>query len=260
MSNPHSDNSQQTVQESSARPAVAGRDPLESLHKMSRTAGLGSTDYVAVNTTSVAALLLGMASGLAVLGPILLILPVATVVLAIMAIRQIRRSAGTQTGTLIAILGLLIAAGCVAFIGGRHLLHARQIRAEQDTIIQLIERLGQEVNKGNYDAAWDFFGERYKEKRKKEDFVNQWKLMQASPIYGQIQSMRWNGILDVQTDTETGTTFARGVVLIDLPEGRQDRRESLFRKDEQQGWVFEDMEGIVQPQTGTPRRAMPRGS
>ena len=44
--------------------------------------------------------------------------------------------------------------------------------------------------------------------------------------------------------------------LIELADGRTDRRESLFRKDEQQGWVFEDMEGVAPPpgqQSGAPR-------
>ena len=90
---------------------------------MSRTAGLGTTDYVAVNTTAVTALILGLLSGLSLLGTIMLVLPVATLVVGIIAVVQVRRSAGTQSGTAIAALGLLLAGGFVGVVGGREVLH-----------------------------------------------------------------------------------------------------------------------------------------
>ena len=51
-------------------------DPLSKLHKMSTTAGLASQQYVAVNIAAVMAALLGVASGLSVFSPLLLVIPI----------------------------------------------------------------------------------------------------------------------------------------------------------------------------------------
>src|SRR5689334_14102784 len=163
-----------------------GADPLASLHKMSRTAGLGTTEYVEVNSTAVAALLLGLASGLAVLGSILLIIPAVALVVSILALRQIRHSAGTQTGTGIAILGMVLALLCIGLVGGREALHARQVAKEKDQILSLLEGLGKNLNQANYDAAWEQFGPRFKGRITKEEFTDRWTRVQASPYFGQI--------------------------------------------------------------------------
>ena len=84
-------------------------DPLSKLHKMSTTAGVASQQYVAVNTTAVVAALLGVASAMAMFSPLLLVIPVATVVVSIVAWRQIANSNGTETGKPLAVLGLVLA-------------------------------------------------------------------------------------------------------------------------------------------------------
>src|SRR5438552_9086922 len=84
-------------------------DPLAHLHKMSTTAGLGTTEYVAINPLAVTTIFLGLASALALLDNTLLALPIAAVICGIFALRQISRSGGTQTGRGLAILGLLLA-------------------------------------------------------------------------------------------------------------------------------------------------------
>ena len=120
MSNSPPDPKQQQTLE----PAGSGNgevDPLERLHKMSRTAGVGTQDYVAVNSVSVAAMMLGIASALALLDRTLLIVPLAGVICAIVALRQIVHSGGTQTGRSLAWIGLVL---CLLFAGGQI---ARQI-------------------------------------------------------------------------------------------------------------------------------------
>src|SRR5215218_496972 len=82
-----------------APPTTPGDDdPLSHLHKMSTTAGLGSGDYVAVNGAAVFSLLLGLASMLSMLEEILLIIPLACIIVSVIAWRQINHSNGTQTG------------------------------------------------------------------------------------------------------------------------------------------------------------------
>src|SRR5262245_17100838 len=148
------------------------KDSLESLHKMSRTAGLGSTDYVEVNPMAVVALLLGLLSAGAVIFTFLLVIPLATLIVAIVAIRQIRRSSGTQTGTAVAVLGLLLALGWVGFIGGREVLYALRVRSETKLIMGLVQGLGQDLSKGDYESAYGRFGERFKQRVTKDDFIS----------------------------------------------------------------------------------------
>src|SRR3954451_9896103 len=98
MSQTQTDPSQTPPTSSAPGAAPVDDDPLAHLHKMSTTAGLGSGDYVAVNGTAVFALLVGVASALALMSEVLLILPLVAFVAGFMAWGQIRHSNGTQTG------------------------------------------------------------------------------------------------------------------------------------------------------------------
>src|SRR5687767_9055265 len=72
-----------------------GADPLAKLHRMSRTAGLGTQDYVAINVAAVVSALLGLASVLALVTSLLLVIPVAGVICGLVALYQIKDSNGT---------------------------------------------------------------------------------------------------------------------------------------------------------------------
>jgi hypothetical protein len=215
-----------------------GPDPLAKLHKMSRTAGLGSTEYVAVNGAAVATLILGVLSATAlILGSLLLFIPVVAVIVGIVAIRQVNASAGTQTGKGLAILGMIIAALSVAMVGGRSYLHARQVRAEQDQIVNLVRTFGENLAKGDYDAAWNQMAPKITGEVKKQDFIDFWTRFQANA--GAVKEMKWNGYLDVQTETDTGAEVAHGVIITEYPQG-SDRKNTTFRKTDT-GWKIEDM-------------------
>src|SRR3954462_5034744 len=94
--------------------AAAGVDPLAGLHKMSTTAGVTNLDYVAVNQTAIAAVLVGLLSALSFFGFLLLVIPIVGAIFAVIALRQIADSNGTQTGRGLAILALAL---CV-ILGG----------------------------------------------------------------------------------------------------------------------------------------------
>src|SRR4051794_31568703 len=81
-------------------------DPLAHLHKMSTTAGVSSQDYVAINIPSLVAFVLGLASVLAAVFPVALLLPALSIAFAIASLSQINRSNGTQTGRGFAYLGI----------------------------------------------------------------------------------------------------------------------------------------------------------
>src|SRR5437764_6191118 len=122
--------------------ADLGPDPLAHLHKMSTTAGLGTTEYVAINPVAVATVFLGLASALALLDNTLLAVPVLAVVMAIVSLRQISHSGGTQTGRGLAILGLVLAIAFSGVVLARSLVH--QFRTRQDT--QQLDALVKDVS------------------------------------------------------------------------------------------------------------------
>src|SRR4051812_20788417 len=99
-------------------------DPLASLHKMSTTAGLtyGGQEYVAVNVVAVVAVLLAVVGALALVGDILLVIPLAAVVCAIVALQQIRGSNGTQTGRWLAALAILLSLVFAGTVGTRKIM------------------------------------------------------------------------------------------------------------------------------------------
>src|SRR4051812_21790120 len=101
------------------QPNGAGDDPLSHLHKMSTTAGLGTTEYVAVNGMAIVALILGLASSLSLFANELLVIPIAAVVLGIWSLVQIKDSNGTQTGRALSIIGMLSALLFTGSVGGR---------------------------------------------------------------------------------------------------------------------------------------------
>src|SRR5215212_7287067 len=102
--------------------SAASSDSLQRLHKMSRTAGLGSGDYAAVNAVSVAAVLFGVGSALVVFDRVFLVVPAVAVVLALVGLHQIRHSAGTQTGRGLCIGAILLAVAFTAFLGSKQLM------------------------------------------------------------------------------------------------------------------------------------------
>ena len=92
-------------------------DPLARLHKMSTTAGLGVGEYVAINPMSVAALVVGLASAMAMLDPILLAIPVVALVLGLIAFRQIKKGGGTQKGYVLVALGVVASIAFAGIVG-----------------------------------------------------------------------------------------------------------------------------------------------
>src|SRR5881394_820634 len=102
--------------------AADGPDPIAGLHKMSTTAGVGSQDYVATNNAAIVSVILGICTALAFLGIPFLIVGVAGIVSGIIALYQIRHSNGTQGGTGIAILGILLSLGIAGSVAATNIL------------------------------------------------------------------------------------------------------------------------------------------
>jgi hypothetical protein len=228
-------------------------DPLERLHKMSRTAGVGTQEYVAVNSVSVAALLLGVASALAVLDRIMLVVPLAAIVCAIIALYQIAHSNGTQTGRLLAWGGLLLAMLFTVGQVTRQVTERAQTRNDRQAIMHQIAAFGQKLASEDFDGAYAMTGERFKKRVPAEQFTNLFKARFRHPAHGKVTSMRSNGLVDFQPDERGANRIAASNAIVELEHSKNpDRQPMTFTKIERQ-WVIEDLPGWF-PATSAPGR------
>lgn len=187
---------------------------------------------------------MGLVSAAAVLSDVLLIVPVAAIVVALVAIYQVRNSGGTQSGTGLAAIGILLAIVFMGWVVGRAWAQKRAIVAEERQIVALIDQLSQQVLAKDYDAAWKHFGRDFRYTVTKAGFVNTWKALDGLEGYGPVKGLRWNTRLAVQIDPNTGTKLANGVILVDTVNGAPDRWGATFRYYPGTGWMIEDVDAV----------------
>jgi len=210
--------------------------PLSHLHKMSTTAGLGTTEYVAINPLAVTSIFLGLASALALLDNTLLALPIATVICAIFALRQIVRSGGTQTGKALAILGLLLALGFSGVVLGRSVVQQMRTRADTNEIDQLVSQVSKDIAAGKNQDAFGRFSPRFTARVTPEEFAGRWDSMKK---YNKLKAFASNGRLVFHYDPESGQSLATGMVVTEFDGAPSDRLELVYRKSASGPWAID---------------------
>ena len=241
-------------------------DPFLSLHKMSTTAGLGSADYVAINGSAIAAVVLGIASAFVLMGSnLLLILPLAGIICATLAFVQVGNSNGTQTGRGLAGLGLLLSIGLGSFYVVRELYEVRRNQADTDAVVSLIHTMGQQVSQLRYDQAYAAADEHMREHVTPEQFAAAWQRFNTSKTLGGITRFDWNHLLEFGDDPVTGDRVASGTILIAFQKVTgQDRESAAFRKLNG-SWQLEDLPSLFAAPDATaggpkkPTRSEPAG-
>ncbi len=208
-------------------------DPVTGLYKMSTTAGVGSQEYVAINVPSVITALFGAASFLALMSDVLLVVPVVGVICGIVALRQIRNSNGTQTGSGWSWLGIVVCVGLICFVVGRDVMADVQTRADKQAIAALCQEFGEDcTDPKKYDQAYDLFSERFHSGMPLERFREGMQHMAAQYV-GNVTAATWNGEAAFQTDPDLGAPIASGMIKFtykNVP-GSEDREPVAFRKD-----------------------------
>jgi hypothetical protein len=202
---------------------------LAQLHKMSTTAGVTNLDYVAVNQTAIVAALLGLASALSFFGNLLLVIPVVGVIFAIVAMRQIKDSSGTQTGKLLAIVGLLL---CVLLGGGAITKEAMEIAAvkgDENKIAATLSQLGQLLHDGKYKEAYALHDDDFQNRVKFAQFESTWKSIQAPQPLGRVQKMEWNGV-SPSFGSEGGSPMATTKALLRFEHAQEERVDLMMRR------------------------------
>ena len=232
-------------------------DPLASLHKMSTTAGLGSTDYVEVNAAAIAALVLGLLSAVTLFNePLLLVVPAVGVLTAIVAFRQIAKSNGTQTGSALAagaILLSLIFGGIMFFRFASERSQTSRAKAQIGT---LVIEFSNQLKAGQFDTMYQMFDQRFRERINRERFGDTMKYIQGNEVYGKLKSVtlpgmpgdaaagyRWNGLAEFVKDEANGEEMATAQLVWNFEKQEGVRQQAWFRETGGK-WLFEDMPAL----------------
>lgn len=228
--------------------ASAPPDPLARLYHMSTTAGVGSQDYVAINPTAIAALLLGFASVLVVLNNLLLIIPLGGLICGIVAIHQIRHSNQTQTGTWLAVLGIFLS---LALGAGKAALNASErfrTSGDERACAALLDELGHDVAAGNYQQAYDLFDDRFRQGVNLTTFQTAFNL----PTLGRLRSAEWNHQqMQFEQQPDSPGRFGAGMALFYFGTNPQPSRMFVqFSKASDGPWRITNIPSLFPAQKG----------
>ena len=226
-------------------PSTDAPQGIARLARMSTTAGVGLQEYKAINPWAVTSVITGVASWAASLSLLLLVLPLLAVVAGAVALIQIRRSHGTQSGTLIAILGL----GLGAAIGGWITFSEVQARIDQRRynaeIEATVEEFGRLLSNEDYAAAYaltdpifqravtaDAFAATFRSFGRSTDAQGQPTVM---PPTGADTNERTRS----RVDPGTGEVLAEAMLILTYPNGSEVRQPVglVLMPD---GWRFYD--------------------
>ncbi len=216
-------------------------DNLSKLHRMSRTAGLGSTDYAAINVAAVITAVLGAASLLAMVTPFFLVIPVAGVIVGIIALKQLKASSGTQKGFLIAILGLVACFAFSASTGYKAYAAFQQERTDEATLSALIQSFGNKLAASEYSGAYALLDARFRDRVSLSQFENFFKQMMI-PYVGNVKSIESNGHFFIE-EAADDASIRRGqgfaLVTVEKNPGNQPLRvEVTYRYAADQWKIF----------------------
>jgi hypothetical protein len=219
-------------------------DPLAGLYHMSNTAGISTQEYVAINVTAVAALLLGFASVLVVLSNILMVIPVVGFICGIVAIVQIQHSNQTQTGKSLAVIGLalsiLIGGGKAAYDG----VNAFRVTGDEKQIAAITHELGQDIVAEKYEAAYQLFNERFRERVPFPAFEQIMKSERVIPGLGVLRSIEWNQHrMEIEDRTDGSGSYAYAMILFEHNNTYPQRLVMTFEKNSGK-WSISDIESL----------------
>lgn len=223
-------------------PAENG-DTLSKLYHMSTTAGVGTQEYVAINPTAVAALILGLASVLALLSSVLLVIPVAGLICALVSISQIRKSNETQTGLALAACGLILSIGLGGGKAGYSIIKRYHVSADEHRVAELMHELGQDLRAENYEKAYALFNDRFHDRISRTTFDNAFAAYKKSS--GVIESIEWNGepmIMEEEAGNEV--TVASGMAFFKFEKDPAPRRSVIVFEKADGKWRVADIEQI----------------
>ncbi|HRK31184.1 MAG TPA: DUF4190 domain-containing protein [Tepidisphaeraceae bacterium] len=214
-------------------------DALSSLYRMSKTAGLATSEYQAVNVASVVAMVLGLASYLATFDAVLLIIPVAGLVTGVIGLYQVARSNGTQTGAWMAILGIVLSLASGAWAGTARYREASRTAADRAALVKLVDDLWENVRSDKLELAYGLFSESFRQRVTRAQFDQPWNSLKGPYALKEISS---NGLFVFESDPATGLRAASGQIIVRFEDSRlQGDRPSIIFTYRNGRWAIENL-------------------
>jgi hypothetical protein len=233
--------------------AVAAGDPLSGLYRMSRTAGLASSDYQAVNAPSVVSFLSGLLSFIASFELVLLVVPLTALVLGVIAIKQIRGSNGTQTGLPLAVLGIVAALALGGWAGSGKAREAARTREDREELTQSIARLGELIAGEKFEDAYtSLFSKSFRDRVSLAEFSGVWRAMRMHPALGALKGMSSNRLFNFEVEQGSQLRLAIGQISLDYEKAiPADRPQIIFTRRDNR-WLVEQIPSLFPPPVRAP--------
>jgi hypothetical protein len=183
------------------------------------------------------------------------ILALAGIVVAIVAMRQINGSNGTQSGDAIALAGLFLAVGVTSFVAAGDVFESVGRSHDRAAIKQVTEQFGSDLHDGQYDAGYDLFSQHFKARVSRKEFVEKMRNMQDQLKYlssngqglGIVNGAKWNGLATFYTEADSGTVTAQTFILFTYEHSENpEDLEAWFRKVGDD-WTIDNIPSLFQP-------------
>jgi hypothetical protein len=230
-------------------------DHLIHLPKMSATAGVGTTDYVAINLPSVFALLLGFASIFAIMNEVMLIIPMAAITVGWVALRQINNSNGTQTGRGMVTGGLFLAVLCGSYVLTAYAADAVVQQHDRGAILAVCKDFGDKLGARQFDTAYDLFSQRFKSRVSRPEFVARTTAMQdrltregyGDGGLGMVKGAHGTSLLAFHTDPDSGAETAEGFIVLTYANAASENQMGSYFRKSGDTWYIEDIPDLFPP-------------
>ncbi len=229
-------------------------DPIAALHKMSTTAGVTPSEYVAINNLAIVTIVLGLATAMGIPWVLFSIVGIGALVCGLIALVQIRRSNGTQGGMGLAWGGIALA---VIFAGaGFTIYRVREYRLDIDRreINRTIQQLGERVSQGDYAGAYKLLNETLSRSFTLAEFQARWELVAKR---GRVLNAAGNNIFDFFETA--GMPGARTNMRLHLEGGAvDDWRFIVELRKTDSGWRIHSIGNLMEPRSpGKPKPKTP---
>lgn len=203
---------------------------LAQLHRMSPTAGVTNRGYVALNLLAIVAVLLGLASALALLSFYFLPIPVGAIVVALLAMRQVNNSNGTQTGKGLALAGLGLAVILGGAVGAMEWKNYAALKEDESRISATLSEAGKQLHDGKYDQAYALFDDSFKSYVTPELFKSNMISVQAPRGLGKLESMAGNGIVQFESANGARPAITKAIIKFANIRGEDERFDVALRE------------------------------
>lgn len=236
----------------SASTPTPSSDPLSSLYRMSKTAGLATSNYKSVNVCSVVSLVAGLLSTVAQFDAVLLIIPLAGLILGIIALKQILGSSGTQAGLPLAALGIILSLAFGVWAATGSYREAARTAADRTALTKIVNDFSAAVRENRLSDAYALTSPTFQQRVDRKQFDEFFNFYRKS---APLKALDTNGLFAFDSDPQSGISIASGQLIMSFESGTTapDRPQIIFSSRAGQ-WKIEGLPSFFVAPSPAPAR------